>query len=218
MGGRKSPVRKLSRRFQPQRHRRVPARRLRVHPPLVYAGQLTQPSRCKRRYQAPREPLKRWAIGEEDDRKTADHLRTTILARSGGRRTPTWARTALLGLGVDVQQIPAAGVGLDPNAGNPWAEFGGLMSWLLGDARARSCRASTRRRRQKHKVRRGPPPAAADNLPGDGTQTENLKWKVHLEEALAGLTSPKRTSPPTTSRKTKWMLLHYLEERADTQS
>ena len=52
----------------------------------------------------------------------------------------------------------------------------------------------------------------ADSLSGDGKdQTENLKWKAHLEEALAGLKSPNvYIAADHESKKTKWMLLHYL--------
>ena len=108
--------------------------------------------------------------------------------------------------------------GLDPNAGNPWAEFGGLMSWLLGDARASIVSRVHKALGDKNiKCDVGLHLRRADNLPGDGTQTENLKWKVHLEEALAGLTSPNvYIAADHESKKTKWMLMHHLEERQDT--
>ena len=66
--------------------------------------------------------------------------------------------------------------GLDPERGNPWAEFGGLMSWLLGDARASIVSRVHKALGDKNiKCDVGMHLRRADNLPGDGAQTENLK-------------------------------------------
>ena len=177
-------------------------------------------SRCRDDVKRHAKPLKRWAIGEEDDRKTADHLRTHQLGPEWRKEDPYLCTYGFFywGWALTCNQYLRRAWGLDPNAGNPWAEFGGLMSWLLGDARASIVSRVHKALGDKNiKCDVGMHLRRADGLPGDGTQTENLKWKVHLEEALAGLKSPNvYIAADHESKKTKWMLLHYLEERADT--
>ena len=178
-------------------------------------------SRCRDDIKRHAKPLKRWAIGEEDDRKTADHLRTLDLGPEWRNQDPYLCTYGFFywGWALTCNKYLRKAWGLDPNAGNPWAEFGGLMSWLLGDARASIVsRVHKALGDKKIKCDVGLHLRRADNLPGDGTQTENLKWKVHLEEALAGLTSPHvYIAADHESKKTKWMLMHHLEERQDTQ-
>ena len=177
-------------------------------------------SRCRDDIKRHAKPLKRWAIGEEDDRKTADHLRTHKLGPEWRKDDPYLCTYGFFywGWALTCNHNLRRAWGLDPKAGNPWAEFGGLMSWLLGDARASIVSRVHKALGDKSiKCDVGLHLRRADSLPGDGTQTENLKWKVHLEEALAGLTSPNvYIAADHESKKTKWMLLHYLEERADT--
>ena len=177
-------------------------------------------SRCRDDVKRHAKPLKRWAIGEEDDRKTAEHLMTHRLGPEWRKEDPYLCTYGFFywGWALTCNQYLRRAWGLDPNAGNPWAEFGGLMSWLLGDARASIVSRVHKALGDKNiKCDVGMHLRRADGLPGDGTQTENLKWKVHLEEALAGLKSPNvYIAADHESKKTKWMLLHYLEERADT--
>ena len=157
-------------------------------------------SRCRDDIKRHAKPLKRWAIGEAADRKTADHLRFHHLGPEWRKEDPYLCTYGFFywGWALTCNKYLRRAWGLDPNAGNPWAEFGGLMSWLLGDARASIVSRVHKALGDKNiKCDVGLHLRRADNLPGDGTQTENLKWKVHLEEALAGL--PSRAPLPPAS-------------------
>ena len=75
-------------------------------------------SRCRDDIKRHAKPLKRWAIGEEDDRKTADHLRTLDLGPEWRKQDPYLCTYGFFywGWALTCNRYLRRAWGLDPNA------------------------------------------------------------------------------------------------------
>ena len=172
-------------------------------------------SRCRDDIKRHSRPLKRWALGDREDRKTADHLRTHPLDASWRSEDPVVCTYGYFywGWALTCNRYLRRRWGLDQR-GNPWAEFGGLVNYLLGDIRYGIVNR-IHQVLQKGTCDVGLHLRRADTLSADGKHAAATeKYKARLEEALAGLEHPNvYIAADHESKKTKWMLLHYLQER-----